>query len=152
MRPEQLQTGFWTKYTYDLLGDLTGVTQNAQAASGSQQARTYTFDMAGRLLTESNPETGGVTYVYDAWDSACGSYSSPGDLVEKKDALGNVTCMKYDGLHRATEITYPSGSYASVTRTKCFVYDSAIVNSLSMTDAKTRLSRSLYDHCNQLSI
>lgn len=136
------QTGFLTTYTYDVLGGLTGVTQNAQAASASQQTRTYTFDMLGRTLTEQNPETGSITYVYDSWDSACtgGPYSSPGDLVEKKDAMSNVTCMKYDALHRVTQTTYPSGPYASATPTRCYVYDKATVNSISMTNAETRLA------------
>jgi len=134
------QTGFYTTYTYDALGDLTGVTQNAQAGSSGQQTRTYSFDMLGRTLTESNPETGTITYVYDSWDSSCGSYTSAGDLVEKKDAVGNVTCMKYDGLHRLTQTTYPSGSYAAATPTKCYVYDSATVNSQSMANAKSRLA------------
>ena len=134
------QTGFYTTYTYDALGDLTGVTQNAQAGSSGQQTRTYSFDMLGRTLTESNPETGTITYVYDSWDSSCGFYTSAGDLVEKKDAVGNVTCMKYDGLHRLTQTTYPSGSYAAATPTKCYVYDSATVNSQSMANAKSRLA------------
>lgn len=136
------QTGFWTKYTYDLLGDITGVTQNAQAASGSQQSRSYMYDMLGRLASELNPETGisAITYVYDSWDASCGSYTSASDLVEKKDAMGNVTCMKYDGLHRITDVTYPSGSYASVTDQKHFVYDTATVNGTAMVNATTRLA------------
>jgi YD repeat-containing protein len=98
--------------------------------------------MLGRTLTEQNPETGSITYVYDSWDSACtgGPYSSPGDLVEKKDAMSNVTCMKYDALHRVTQTTYPSGPYASATPTRCYVYDKATVNSISMTNAETRLA------------
>jgi len=132
--------GFWTKYSYDVLGHITGVTQNAQAASGSQQTRTYTFDMIGRLTSETNPETGTVSYTYDTADSTCGSNTSAGDLVEKKDAMGNYTCFKYDGLHRVTQITYPSGTYASVTLTKCFVYDSATVNGNAMANAETRLA------------
>lgn len=136
------QTGFWTKYTYDPLGNITGVTQNSQAATGSQQTRTYTFDMIGRLTSELNPETGSsaITYTYDTADSTCASYSSPGDLVEKKDAMGNYTCLKYDALHRVTQNTYPSGSYASVTPTKCYVYDSATVNGTAMANAKARLA------------
>jgi RHS repeat-associated protein len=138
----QAQTGFLTKYSYDLLGDITIVTQNAQAASGSQQTRTYTYDMLGRLTSELNPETGStaITYVYDSWDASCGTYTSAGDPVEKKDAMGNVTCMKYDALHRMTDVTYPSGTYASVTDQKHFVYDTATVNSTSMVFAKTRLA------------
>jgi YD repeat-containing protein len=43
------KTGYWTKYTYDVLGHLTGVTQNAQ--SGSQQTRAYTsFKDADQVL------------------------------------------------------------------------------------------------------
>ncbi len=136
------QTGFWTKYTYDVNGNMTGVTQNAQAASGSQQTRTYVFDMAGRLTSELNPETGStaIAYIYDSWDSSCGTYTSAGDLVEKKDAMGNVTCLKYDALHRVTQTTYPSGTYATATPTKCYIYDSATVNGSSMANAKTRLA------------
>lgn len=136
------QTGFWTKYTYDVLGNINGVTQNAQAATSSQQTRTYNFDMAGRLTSELNPETGSsaIAYTYDTADSTCGSYSSPGDLVEKKDAMGNYTCYKYDALHRVTQTNYPSGSYASVTPTKCYVYDSATVDGTAMANAKARLA------------
>jgi RHS repeat-associated protein len=136
----QAATGYLTKYNYDLLGDTIGVTQNAQAASGSQQIRTYTYDMLGRLTSELNPETGAtaITYVYDSWDASCGTYTSAGDLVEKSDAMGNVTCMKYDALHRLTDVTYPSGSYASVTDQKHFIYDAAIVNGTSMVFANTR--------------
>jgi RHS repeat-associated protein len=137
------QTGFLTTYTYDLLNDMTGVSQNAQPGASATQARTYTFDMAGRMTSELNPETGttAITYVYDSWDASCGTYTSAGDLVEKKDAAGNVTCLKYDALHRSTQITYPAGPYKSpITPTKCFVYDAATVNGTAVVNAKTRLA------------
>jgi RHS repeat-associated protein len=135
-------TGFWTKYTYDALGDLTGVTQNAQAAGASQQTRSYFYDMLGRLTSETNPEAGTVTYAYDKLtsDPSCGSVTSPGDMLKKVDAIGNVTCFQYDGLHRATSVTYPTGTYSASTPTKKFVYDSATVNSTAMCNAKTRLA------------
>lgn len=117
------QNGLLTKYVYDGVGNLTGVTQNAQAASGSQQTRSFGFDMLARLTSEQNPETGLLTYIYDSWDAACGTFASAGDLVEKKDAAGNVTCMQYDALHRKTQVTYPSGPNSTVTPTKTFVYD-----------------------------
>ncbi len=43
------QTGYWTKYTYDALGDLLTVTQNAQATSANQQTRSYAYDAMSRL-------------------------------------------------------------------------------------------------------
>ena len=129
------QTGYWTKYTHDALGHLTGVTQNAQ--STSTQSRSYSYDLMGRLLSETNPESGTTTYTYDT-DATCGT--SDGDLVKRVDAVGNVICYSYDALHRPLAITYPSGSYASVTPQKHFVYDSATVNSVTMLNTKTRLA------------
>jgi RHS repeat-associated protein len=131
------QTGYWTKYTYDALGNLTSVTQNAQAPAGQQQTRSFSYDGLGRLTSETNPEPGTTNYTYDA-DATCGT--SSGDLVMRVDALGNVTCYAYDALHRRTSITYPSGTYAANTPAKTFVYDSATVNGVAMANAKNRLA------------
>jgi len=113
------QTGYWTKYTYNALGRLTGVTQNAQ--SSNPQTRTYVYDLMGRLTSETNSESGTTTYIYDSdssgnctWPSTsyygsifAGTY--PGDLVTMTDNAGNVTCHQYDALHRLTDPTSPSG-------------------------------------------
>jgi RHS repeat-associated protein len=130
-------TGFLTKYTYDLLNNLTGVTQNAQAAQGSQQTRSYVFDRLGRMTSETNPETGTTTYVYDT-DATCGTYA--GNLVKRTDAVGNVTCYAYDSLHRPTSVTYPSGSYSATTPKKYFVYDAATVNGIAVSNTKRHLA------------
>jgi len=130
------KTGYWTKYTYDVLNDLLSVTQNAQ--SSSTQSRSYSYDGLRRLLSETNPESGTTTYVYDS--SSCSSTSYNGDLVKRTDAVGNVSCYTYDGLHRRTTATYPSGSYASVTPAKTFVYDSATVNGAVMAYTAGRLA------------
>jgi RHS repeat-associated protein len=130
-------TGYWTKYSYDANGNLKGVTQNAQATSG-QQTRGYSYDGLSRMTSEANPETGmaAVTYTYD-FDSACGTYG--GDLVKKTDPVGNTVCYSYDVLHRVTSTTY-AGTYASATPNKYFVYDTATVNGVAMSNAKTRLA------------
>ncbi|ABF43251.1 YD repeat protein [Candidatus Koribacter versatilis Ellin345] len=134
-------TGYWTRYGYDILGHLTSVTQNAQAVSGSQQSRSFTYDMLGRMTQEINPETGTTHYYFDALtsDADCGTVSYPGDLVKKKDAVGNATCFAYDQLHRVTAMTY-TGSYAANTPAKHFVYDAATVNSVSMAYPKGQLA------------
>lgn len=128
-------TGFWTKYTYDVLNNLIGVTQNAQS-SGSQQTRTYAYDDLGRMTSENNPESGTTSYTYDT-DATCGT--SKGDLVKKIDAVGNTSCYAYDSLHRPTSVTY-SGPYSSSTPNKNFVYDAATVNGVAMTNVKTRMA------------
>jgi RHS repeat-associated protein len=132
-------TGYWTTYTYNVLGNQTGVTQNAQATSG-QQARTFAFDMLGRLTSEANPEmkNNAVTYSYDTLssDASCGTVTSAGNMLKQLDAAGNAACSSYDSLHRITSVTYPSTS----TPQKNFVYDTATVNSVNMVNAKTRLA------------
>ena len=50
------KTGYWTKYTYSPLGQMTGVTQNAQQTSKTQ-TRAYAYDLMGRLRSETNPES-----------------------------------------------------------------------------------------------
>jgi RHS repeat-associated protein len=134
------QTGYWTKYTYDANNNLTGVTQNAQGASATQQTRTYAYDDLNRLTSETNPETGSgsgtrtTSYTYDT-DSTCGT--SKGDLVKKIDPAGDTTCYAYDALHRGTSITY-SGTYAASTPNRYFTYDSATVNGVVMANPKSR--------------
>jgi RHS repeat-associated protein len=114
------QTGYWTKYAYDALGNLTGVTQNAQPG-GAAQTRSYSFDGLSRLTSETNPESGTTTYTYDSATGCTGTFS--GDLVKRVDAAGNVTCSTFDALHRVTSINYPSGPNMSVTAMKMFYYD-----------------------------
>jgi RHS repeat-associated protein len=137
------QTGFWTKYTYDPIGNLLTVVQNAQATSGSRQSRIYVYDFLSRLTSETNPEIGPpagpapLTYTYDTASGCTGTFN--GDLVKKVDPQGTTTCFAYDALHRNSSITY-SGGYSSVTPNKYFVYDSATVNGVAMTYAKSRLA------------
>jgi RHS repeat-associated protein len=89
------------------------------------------------MISETNPETGLTTYVYDT-DTTCGTYA--GNLVKRTDAVGNVTCYAYDSLHRPTSITYPSGSYSSTTPKKYFVYDATAVNGIAISNALGRLA------------
>lgn len=127
-----------TLYSYDVLGNLTGVTQNAQDVSANWQTRSYLYDGLGRMTQEKNAEESATTYYTYDTDSTCGTYK--GDLVKKVDAVGNVTCFAYDALHRLTAKTYPSGNYASVTPEKHYVYDAATINGTAVSNAKGRLA------------
>lgn len=51
---------YLTAYTYDVLGNLRTVTQ------GTQPARVFTYNSLSRLTLASNPESGNVSYAYDA--------------------------------------------------------------------------------------
>jgi RHS repeat-associated protein len=132
------QTGYWTTYTYDALGDLKVVSQNAQPG-GTAQPRNYSYDAMSRLTSETNPENGTTTYSYDT-DSTC-SLNFPGDLVRTYDANGNTTCYSYDALHRVTWVKYPSGPNAANSYAKFFWYDAPYSNNTSSTaNLKGRLS------------
>jgi RHS repeat-associated protein len=141
------KTGFWTKYAYDSLGNLVGVTQNAQAASASQQTRSYAYDGLNRLTSETNPESATTKYTYDT-DATCGIYS--GDKVKRIDAVGNTTCYSYDALHRNTSITY-SGPYAGNTPNKYFAFDTATIattpSPTAMVNAAGRLAEAYTATC-----
>jgi YD repeat-containing protein len=136
------QTGYWTKYTYDVLNDLLSVTQNAQATSANQQTRNYNYDALGRLTSEFNPETEqvGTVYTYDTIASGTCSSTYNGSLIRRKDPIGNITCYTYDLLHRPLSIVYSTVSPTVATASKYFVYDTATVNSVAMANAKTRLA------------
>jgi RHS repeat-associated protein len=100
------QSGVWTKYTYDALGRLLTVTQNAQT-SGSQQSRSYNYDLLGRLTSESNPETGTFTYAYDTVPVGCynSGASYAGNLVAVTKNGTITTCPAYDALGRLHYVT-----------------------------------------------
>jgi RHS repeat-associated protein len=134
--------GYKTTYAYDHLvvsGQFvlrTTVTQNAQTG-GTPQTRVYLYDQLGRMVRESNPENGTTIYSFDSGANCTGSYL--GDLVQKVDAKGNTTCYTYDAMHRILTVSY-SGPDSTNTPTKTFVYDTATVNGVTMTNAKGRLA------------
>lgn len=143
------QTGFWTKYSYDALNNLIAVTQNAQ--STSQQTRGYTFDAMSRLISETNPESGTTTYVFDTTGaSSCnGGLTSSGDLVRKVDANGTNTCYYHDSLHRLTDV----GTNRGIDSCKRFRYDNttgvlgSIPSGVSVSNTKGRLAEAETDTC-----
>lgn len=112
-------TGYWTKYTYDALGDLLSVTQNAQ--SSTPQTRTYTYDEMGRMTSETNPESSTTTYTYDSASGTGCASSSPGNLIKITDAAGNWTCYDYDALHRVTDVG--NSNQSATNSCKRFRYD-----------------------------
>jgi RHS repeat-associated protein len=120
-------TGFLTKYSYDALGNLLMVTQNAQpGAIGGQQSRTFSYDGLGRLLSESNPESGAKTYVYDTTSALCnggGPATFNGDLIMSTDAAGKCIVYFYDALHRLTDVGNNNQTAANPCRR--FRYDNS---------------------------
>src|SRR4051812_6046684 len=114
---------FRTLYTYDALGNLLRVDQKGTAPSDSTQwrTRTFTYDSFSRLLTANNPESGTITYSYDA----------DGNLLQKTSPAPNQTGSAtqtvsycYDALHRVTGKGYGAQSCPLTTPVTTYTYDS----------------------------
>ena len=130
--PGGLYAPLITTYSYDTLGNLTGVNQ---AGDGSQPARvrSFTYDSLSRLLTSTNPESGLTSYAYN----------DDGSLISKTDARGiTINYISIDALHRVLQKTYSNGDPA-VT----FTYDQgANANGRLSSEAAGSVSRSFtYD-------
>ncbi len=96
-----------THYQWDLMGRLTGVTDNA----GNQW--TYVYDMLGRRISAADPDLGTWTYQYDG----------AGRLTQQTDALGQVTALTYDGLGRVLTKTARHGTGQAATTTYSYDQD-----------------------------
>ena len=87
-----------TNYAYDVIGNLTTVTQGSQT-------RTFTYDSLARLRQATNPESGTVNYQYD----------DNGNLLVKTDARTVSTHFEYDALNRLTRRWYNGSNAVSST-------------------------------------
>jgi RHS repeat-associated protein len=113
-----------TQYSYNTLGNLLTVTQKGDPAvnSSSQwRVRNFTYDSLSRILTASNPESGTITYFYDA----------DGNLLQKTSPLANQTGTAtqtvsycYDALHRVTGKGYGAQSCPLAAPVVTYAYDS----------------------------
>jgi len=99
-----------TVYSYDALGNLLEVDQKGTAPNDSTQwrTRTFTYDSLSRLTKAINPESGTITYSYDA----------DGNLLQKTSPAHNQTGTAtqtvsycYDELHRVTSKDYSAHTY-----------------------------------------
>jgi RHS repeat-associated protein len=112
-----------TLYAYDALGNLLRVDQKGTAPTDSTQwrTRTFTYDSLSRLVTATNPESGTITYSYDA----------DGNLLQKTSPAHNQTGTAtqtvsycYDELHRVTGKGYGAQSCPLATPVVTYTYDS----------------------------
>ena len=108
-----------TLYSYDALGNLLSVNQKGD---GSQAARMrmFTYDSLSRLLTATNPESGTITYAYDA----------DGNLLQKTSPAPNQTGTStqtisycYDALNRVTGKVYSAQSCPLSSPAVTYSYD-----------------------------
>jgi len=83
-----------TTYAYDVLNNLTQVTDNASNTIG------ITYDWLSRKIAMSDPDMGQWSYAYD----------NNSNLTTQADARGLFTAFAYDALNRLTVKAYSIGS------------------------------------------
>jgi len=120
-----------TDYTYDVLDDLTGVTQKGGSTSGSWRTRTFLYDSLARLTQATNPESGTIGYTYDA-DSNLFQKTSP-QPNQQSTATTTITYC-YDAGNRLASKTYSAQSCPVTTPMVSFLYDQASYNGLTITN------------------
>jgi RHS repeat-associated protein len=141
-----------TLYQYDALGNLLRVDQKGTAPGDSTQwrTRTFTYDSLSHLLTATNPESGTISYVYDA----------DGSLLQKTSPASNQTgtatqtvSFCYDEQHRVKAKGYGAQSCPLASPVVSYVYDSganAKGKLVSLTDQAGTASYT-YDTLGRLS-
>jgi RHS repeat-associated protein len=110
-----------TLYTYDALGNLLRVEQHGGTSDSSQwRIRNFTYNSLSQLLTATNPESGTITYSYDA----------DGNLLQKTSPAPNQTGTAtqtisycYDALHRVMGKAYGAFSCPLTSPVVSYTYD-----------------------------
>jgi RHS repeat-associated protein len=113
----EVTAGYLTSYTYDVLDNVTKVTQGAQT-------RTFTYDSLKRLTQAVNPESGTLKYEYD----------DDGNLTKKIDPRKVTvsplvyleTSYTYDALNRVTAKSYNDNG---ATPNVLYKYDNQVLPS-----------------------
>jgi YD repeat-containing protein len=79
-----------TSYTYDWMNHLIG---SLMTRGATTQTRTFVYNNAGQLTSATNPESGTVSYTYNADNT----------LQQKLDADGQETHYDYDSFQRVLD-------------------------------------------------
>lgn len=137
-----------TVKTYDTMGRLTQVTDNAGTTSYTLHANgsplsinvlgktvTFTYDTYGRRTSMSDPSHGTTSYVYD----------SDGNTSQVTDANGNTTQMTYDQYGRMT--TKVNDEFTST-----YTYNNTFNKLASVSSTNSTAKNYTYDSNGRLSV
>jgi large repetitive protein len=118
-------TAYQTKYTYDALGDLTGVTTPPVAGYPSGRTTTTRYTDGTSVLAYGSTTAyapPGLAYQLTTPGGAVTStkYYADGDIASVTNPLGEVTVYTYDNIGRVLTKTVTYGSTSAVTS---YTYD-----------------------------
>jgi YD repeat-containing protein len=99
-----------TDYSYSTLGDLTNVIQKGSNGANAR-TRSFAYDSLSRLTSASNPESGTISYGYDA-DGNVITKRAPSPNQPSTGTATATTTFTYDTVNRLKTKTY-TDTYAS---------------------------------------
>jgi RHS repeat-associated protein len=130
--------GLLVRTYYDAAGDLVRI---QRSSTTSFIVNSMTYDSLGRKKTQSDPDAGNLTFVFNA----------AGDLISQTDAKNQVVTQAYDSIGRRWQRS-TSGAYDGNNITDTWTYDTAtngygaIANEVRSLAAGSTFSRALtYD-------
>jgi RHS repeat-associated protein len=107
-----------TDYRYDVLDNLLCVAQNNAGAfstcsslPASWRPRTFTYDSLSRLTSATNPESGTISYSYDA-NGNLSTKTSP--APNQNGSATVIASYLYDALNRLTQKSFSGGTAPTV--------------------------------------
>jgi YD repeat-containing protein len=108
-----------TDYQYDALGNLLRVDQwGGTNGSGGERLRSFSYDSLSHLLNSTNPETGTISYIYDA-NGNVESKTAPAPNSASGSTATITTSYAYDAMNRILSKSTIDG-YG--TPTACYQY------------------------------
>jgi RHS repeat-associated protein len=121
--------------TYQMIVNQKGGSTN----SSLWRTRTFTYDLAGRVVSVKTPEAGLISYTYNQGASLC--TGNPSQPCSQTDARGVVTTYTYDALNRLTGKSYTTAGTASApTPSVNYTYDQTSFNGLTITNGQGNLT------------
>jgi len=138
-------SGYLTSYTYNTFAGGTSTT-----LTRGSQTRTFTYDAIGRMVSESQPEIGVITYAYDSATGTTCNSNSPGDLIKRTNPDGSWICYNYDFMHRVTDVGISSGGIGGCRRLR---YDNttgvlgSVPSGVTVSNGLGRLVEAETDSC-----
>jgi RHS repeat-associated protein len=126
------------KYSYDLVGNLTGYTDPNNNLNSDGVTVKYAYNSANRLTSTKNAKNETSSVSYDGRGNVTGStvggqrqftkqYNERGQITDDKDQLNNFQYYRYDALGRLSSHTDRKGVETS------FTYDA--LNNISSSEA-----------------
>jgi RHS repeat-associated protein len=115
-----LSQPYLTLYSYDALGNLARVEQHGNSAQW--RVRTFDYDSLSHMTQSYNPESGQMTYNYDA-DGNVIFKTAPAPSQPPNSGTTVTTNFIYDPLHRVTTKSYTGNGYTETTPAVSYGFD-----------------------------